>query len=120
MCHFTRPGREKKPDPKKVMEEKVNTHDEKIEKLESTVSEQRKKIKEMTEKQVELQRALEDQKVDLTACFENKMVIDSTFYQTLSETTLKSIQRSFCHSFLLLQRELFYQNNSASLLGLLG
>ena len=24
------PGREKKPDPKKVMEEKVNTHDEKI------------------------------------------------------------------------------------------
>ena len=38
------PGREKKPDPKKVMEEKVNTHDEKIEGLEKTVSEQKKKI----------------------------------------------------------------------------
>jgi len=72
------PGREKKPDPKKVMEEKVNTHDEKIEGLEKTVSEQKKKIKEMTEKQVDLERALEDQKVELTKSFEDKKVVDST------------------------------------------
>lgn len=72
------PARERKPDPKKVMEEKVNTHDEKIETLEKTVSEQKKKIKEMTEKQVELQTALEEQKVELTKSFEDKKVVDST------------------------------------------
>ena len=72
------PGREKKPDPKKVMEEKVNTHDEKIEALEKTVSEQKKKIKEMNEKQVELQTALDEQKVALTKSFEDKKVVDTT------------------------------------------
>ena len=72
------PGREKKPDPKKVMEEKVNTNDEKIEGLEKTVSEQKKKINEMTDKQVELQKALEDQKVELTKSFEDKKVVDTT------------------------------------------
>ena len=32
----------------------------------------------MTEKQVELQTALEDQKVALTQCFEDKKVVDTT------------------------------------------
>ena len=60
------------------MEEKVNTHDEKIEGLEKTVSDQKKKIKDMTDKQVELQKALEDQKVELTKSFEDKKVVDTT------------------------------------------
>ena len=72
------PGRPRPPDPKKVMEEKVTGHGEKIELLEKTVSEQKKTIKEMTEKQVELERALEDQKVELTKCFEDKKVVDTT------------------------------------------
>ena len=94
------PGREKKPDPKKVMEEKVNTHDDKIEKLENTVSEQRKKIKEMTEKQVELQTALEDQKVALTKCVEDKKVVDSTLNeikQALSDGLIKQVVISHHH-----------------------
>ena len=32
----------------------------------------------MTEKQVDLERALEDQKVELTKSFEDKKVVDST------------------------------------------
>ena len=89
----------------------MNTHDEKIEKLESTVSEQRKKIKEMTEKQVELQRALEDQKVDLTACFENKMVIDSTLNeikQALSDGVIKQVVIFISSSFLIYNVFLIY------------
>ena len=98
------PGREKKPDPKKVMEEKVNTHDEKIEGLEKTVSEQKKKIKEMTEKQVELQKALEDQKVELTKSFEDKKVVDTTLNEIkgalndgIKNQVLKSVFKRFCH-----------------------
>ena len=88
------PAREKKPDPKKVMEEKVNSHDEKIIELESTVRDQKKKIKEMTEKQVELQTALEDQKVALTQCFEDKKVVDTTLNeikQALSDGLIKKV-----------------------------
>ena len=89
------PGREKKPDPKKVMEEKVNSHDEKINELENTVRDQKKKIKEMTEKQVELQTALEDQKVALTQCFEDKKVVDTTLNeikQALSDGLIKKVE----------------------------
>ena len=91
------PAREKKPDPKKVMEEKVNSHDEKIIELESTVRDQKKKIKEMTEKQVELQTALEDQKVALTQCFEDKKVVDTTLNeikQALSDGLIKQVDSS--------------------------
>ena len=89
------PAREKKPDPKKVMEEKVNTHDEKIIELENTVRDQKKKIKEMTEKQVELQTALEDQKVALTQCFEDKKVVDTTLNeikQALTDGLIKKVE----------------------------
>ena len=89
------PAREKKPDPKKVMEEKVNSHDEKIIELENTVRDQKKKIKEMTEKQVELQTALEDQKVALTQSFEDKKVVDTTLNeikQALSDGLIKKVE----------------------------
>jgi len=56
------PAREKKPDPKKIMEDKVNSHDEKIAALEQLVKDQKKMLEAMTEKQVELQTALEDSK----------------------------------------------------------
>ena len=59
----------------------MNTHDEKIETLEKTVSEQRKKIKEMNEKQVQLQTALEEQKVELCKSFEDKKVVDKTLIE---------------------------------------
>ena len=88
------PAREKKPDPKKVMEEKVNTHDEKIETLEKTVSEQRKKIKEMSEKQVQLQTTLEEQKVELTKSFEDKKVVESTLNEikeALNDGVIKQV-----------------------------
>ena len=94
------PGREKKPDPKKVMEEKVNTHDEKIEGLEKTVSDQKKKIKDMTDKQVELQKALIDQKVELTKSFEDKKVVDTTLNEIkgalndgIKKQVLKSVSK---------------------------
>lgn len=56
---------EPKPDPKKVMEDKVNGHDEKIEALEKLVEEQGKMLLEMTEKQVELIQQVEKDKVEL-------------------------------------------------------
>ncbi|XP_023325234.1 uncharacterized protein LOC111698964 isoform X2 [Eurytemora carolleeae] len=53
---------EPKPDPKKVMEDKVNGHDEKIEALEKLVEEQGKMLLEITEKQVELIQQVEKDK----------------------------------------------------------
>ena len=64
------PAREKKPDPKKIMEDKVNSHDEKIAVLEKLVKDQKKMLKAMTEKQVELQTALEDSKVEFDKSLE--------------------------------------------------
>ena len=72
------PAREKKPDPKKIMEDKVNSHDEKIAALEQLVKEQKKMLEAMTEKQVELQTALEDSKVELTKSLEDKKVLDAS------------------------------------------
>ena len=53
-----------KPDPKKVMEDKVSGHDEKIEALEKLVEEQGKVSEEMKEKQVELVNQIDRQKVE--------------------------------------------------------
>ena len=69
------PAREKKPDPKQVMEDKVNSHDKKIILLEKFVKKQKKKIQEMTETQVELQTALEDSKVEFNKSLEDKKVL---------------------------------------------
>eukprot|EP00090_Calanus_glacialis_P016150 TRINITY_DN25368_c0_g1_i1.p1 TRINITY_DN25368_c0_g1~~TRINITY_DN25368_c0_g1_i1.p1 ORF type:complete len:400 (-),score=143.35 TRINITY_DN25368_c0_g1_i1:250-1449(-) len=66
------PAREKKPDPKKIMEDKVNSHDEKIAALEKLVTDQKKMLEAMTEKQVELQTALEDSKVEFSKSMEDK------------------------------------------------
>ena len=72
------PAREKKPDPKKIMEDKVNSHDEKIEALEKLVNDQKQMLESMTEKQVELQTALEDSKVEFNKSLEDKKVLDAS------------------------------------------
>ena len=72
------PAREKKPDPKKIMEDKVNSHDEKIAALEKLVTDQKKMLEAMTEKQVELQTALEDSKVEFNKSLEDKKVLDAS------------------------------------------
>ena len=49
----------------------------------------------MTEKQVELQTALEDQKVALTQCFEDKKVVDTTLTeikQALTDGLIKKVE----------------------------
>ena len=69
------PAREKKPDPKKIMEDKVNSNDEKIAVLEKLVKDQKKILKAMTEKQVELQTMLEDSKVEFNKSLEAVKVI---------------------------------------------
>ena len=67
--------REPKPDPKKIMEDKVNSHDEKISTLEKLVEEQKKMLEEMGGKQVELEKQFTDNKVELErAEAENKVL----------------------------------------------
>ena len=78
----TNPGppgrREPKPDPKKIMEEKVNSHDDKISAQEKLVADQAKLLEDMAGKQVELETRLEDTKVELEkAGAENKVLEES-------------------------------------------
>ena len=90
------PAREKKPDPKKIMEDKVNSHDEKIVALEKLVNDQKKLIDAMTEKQVELQTALEDSKVEFNKSLEDKKVLDASvadIKQDLSEANAKQVDQ---------------------------
>ena len=71
------PGRrEPKPDPKKIMEEKVNSHDEKIAALEKLVQEQAARLEEMTGKQVELADELTATKVELGKAGEENKVLE--------------------------------------------
>ncbi len=68
-------GREPKPDPKKIMEDKVNSHDEKIKLLEQMIEEQKKLMEEMGGKQVELEGQISSNKVELErAAGENKVL----------------------------------------------
>ena len=60
------------------MEDKVNSHDEKIAALEQLVKDQKKMLEAMTEKQVELQTALEDSKVEFNKSLEDKKVLDAS------------------------------------------
>ena len=71
------PGRrEPKPDPKKIMEEKVNSHDEKIKVLEQLVEEQKKMMEEMNGKQVELETQISSNKVELERAAEENKVLE--------------------------------------------
>ena len=72
------PAREKKPDPKKIMEDKVNSHDEKIATLEQIVKDQKKLIESMSEKQVALQTTLEESKVEFNKSLEDKKVLQTS------------------------------------------
>ena len=90
------PAREKKPDPKKVMEDKVNSHDEKIAALEQIVKEQREFIKEMRGKQVELESALENSKVEFEKSLEDKKVLAANLDDLkvkLSESNEKRLRK---------------------------
>ena len=71
------PGRrEPKPDPKKIMEEKVNSHDEKIKALEQLVEEQKKMLEEMSGKQVDLETQITNNKVELERAAEENKVLE--------------------------------------------
>ena len=81
----TNPGppgrREPKPDPKKIMEEKVNSHDDKIGALEKLVAEQAARLEEMAGKQVELETRLEDTKVELEKAGADNKVLEESVSQ---------------------------------------
>ena len=81
----TNPGpvgkREPKPDPKKIMEDKVNSHGDKIEALEKLVTEQRKLLEEMGGKQVDLETRLEETKVELEKAEEENKVLEGRLNQ---------------------------------------
>ena len=59
----TNPG-PARPDPKKVMEEKVSNHDDKIAALEKILKKQKKIIESISEEQVILQKAIEDSNIE--------------------------------------------------------
>ena len=69
------PPREKKPDPKKVMEEKMNSHESKIVALEALVNEQKALIETMAEKQVALETALNESKVAFEKSLDDNKVL---------------------------------------------
>ena len=83
------PGRrEPKPDPKKIMEEKVNNHDEKLKMLEELVMEQKKMLEEMGGKQVELEGQISDNKVELERAAEENKVLE----ERVGQLQVKSVE----------------------------
>lgn len=73
----TNPG-PARPDPKKVMEEMVNNHDDKIAALEKILRKRNKIIESISEEQVILQNAIKDSKIDLDKSMdENRTLSDN-------------------------------------------
>ena len=73
----TNPG-PARPDPKKVMEERVNNHDDKIAALEKILKKRNKIIESISEEQVILQNAIKDSKIDLDKSMdENRTLSDN-------------------------------------------
>ena len=67
-----------RPDPKKVMEETVNNHDDKIAALEKILKKRNKIIESISEEQVILQNAIKDSKIDLDKSMdENRTLSDN-------------------------------------------
>ena len=60
-----KPAREPKPDKAKIMADKVDAHDAKLEELEALVKSQAELIEELTKKQVDLVAQLEEKQVEL-------------------------------------------------------
>ena len=72
----TNPG-PARPDPKKVMEERVNNHDDKIAALEKILKKRNKIIESISEEHAILQKAIEDSKIDLDKSMdENRILSD--------------------------------------------
>ena len=73
----TNPG-PARPDPKKVMEERVNNQDDKIAPLEKILKKRNKIIESISEEQAILQKAIEDSKIDLDKSMdENRILSDN-------------------------------------------
>ena len=73
----TNPG-PARPDPKKVMEERVNNHDDKIAALEKTLRKRNKIIESLSEEQAILQKSIEDSNIDLAKSMdENKILSEN-------------------------------------------
>jgi septal ring factor EnvC (AmiA/AmiB activator) len=72
----TNPG-PARPDPKKVMEERVNNHDDKIAALEKILKKRNKIIESISEEQAILQKAIVDSQTDLGKSMdENRILSD--------------------------------------------
>ena len=94
-------AREAKPDKAKIMADKVDAHDAKLEELEALVKSQAELIEELTkkqvdlvaqldEKQVELRQHLEANKVEAVTSIEQlKVALESDLRRTSSNLTLK-------------------------------
>ena len=94
------PAREKKPDPKKVMEEKVNAHDDKIAALEKILKKQKKMVEIMSDEQTTLQKALEDSKVEFDKSLEeNRLLSDNLedLKTELGEINFKQVTHCYLH-----------------------
>jgi predicted RNase H-like nuclease (RuvC/YqgF family) len=73
------PAREAKPDKAKIMADKVDAHDAKLEELEALVKSQAELIEELTKKQVDLVAQLEEKQVELRQHLEaNKVEAESS------------------------------------------
>ena len=89
----TNPG-PTRPDPKKVMEEKVNTHDDKIIALEKAMKKQKKMIETMSEEQENLQKSLEENKTEFDKSKEENRILGdelNTLQIELKEMNLKHV-----------------------------
>ena len=90
----TNPG-PARPDPKKVMEERVNNHDDKIAALEKILRKRNKIIESISEEQVILQNAIKDSKIDLDKSMdENRTLSDNleSLKTQLGEMNYKQVQ----------------------------
>ena len=70
----TNPG-PARPDPKKVMEERVNNHDDKIAALEKILKKRNKIIESISEEQAILQKAIEVSKIDLDKSMDENRIL---------------------------------------------
>ena len=77
-----KPAREVKPDKAKIMADKVDAHDAKLEELEALVKSQAELIESLTAKQVELVTQLDEKQVELRTHMEaNKVEADTSIAQ---------------------------------------
>ena len=79
------------------MEEKMNSHEEKIAALEKLVNEQKETIESLKEKQVELESALQDSKVAFEKSLEENKVLEdrvTTLQVNMSDLKDSQVERT--------------------------